>query len=465
MVRTTRENVLEAQSSMAHLSTHGRDWLIAATDPFHDYDLELAGYPDISSESTIVQCVKKSLTITTRGAAGSGNWDANIVMTPFMSPMLLSTASVTDNGVLLVVNGPTTEFGGLVVSQTLGTNVPTFPFENGANKSITSLFPDPDYMSGYSRIISMGFEVANTTAEIYRQGAVAVYESPSHSTNSTYYVGETGFSQAIPVESFSSPPAFLEEALLLQGTRQWEAREGNYNVSKLSSIENPILTPTNTPKIIRPAFDSADSIVNNPVMVDTIGLVASGGYSNFGGAYNKNVPYNYSGAFYTGLSEQTTLTITCRWYIERAPTFKDKQLVVLATPSPGIDMDALYLYSKVMREIPCGVMLKENGLGDFFKKVLNVIKKIAKPVFTTIGKIASPAGMIADTLYPGSGRVVTTLARGLGQVGQIIPQRQRRRGRKINYESGIVIPQNMQIMPIKATNKLPPSFQMSNNRR
>jgi hypothetical protein len=116
-------------------------------------------------------------------------------------------------------------------------------------------------------------------------------------------------------------------------------------------------------------------------------------------------PYDISGAYFTGLSPQTTLTVDVRWYIERCPTIDEPSLVVLATPSPVYDPIALKIYSEAVHGLPVGVPVSENPLGEWFNKVLMGVSRYAPLIGAALSPMHPAAGQIGSLLGSGAGKL------------------------------------------------------------
>jgi hypothetical protein len=99
-------------------------------------------------------------------------------------------------------------------------------------------------------------------------------------------------------------------------------------------------------------------------------------------------PFNMSGAYFLGLSPQTTLTVAIRSYIEIFPSQIGNTLTSLASPSAPFDERARRLYAECMKTMPPGVMLCENGLGDWLSDVAGKIANFVSPIASVVGKVA-----------------------------------------------------------------------------
>lgn len=119
------------------------------------------------------------------------------------------------------------------------------------------------------------------------------------------------------------------------------------------------------------------------------------------GAYRS--AFNISGAYFTGLSLQTTLQLNLKAIIEVCPGPTDA-IATLATASPEYDPAALEFYSRICSRLPPGVPQDENPAGEFFKQVLSTVGDIAQ-----MGSVIHPAfGLIGG---------------GAKAIARLIPQR------------------------------------------
>jgi len=159
---------------------------------------------------------------------------------------------------------------------------------------------------------------------------------------------------------------------------QWEAREGCYLVPILVSDTNP---PLGLRGLGMQAVEGANRFF--PVITNV-------GAANLKQMLATNVtnPWCMTGAFFTGLDPAAELTINFNYVIERFPnrvsTFRR-----LAQPSPKWDVPALELYSEIVRKLPVGTIVRQNGFGDWISGIANiaasVLKMIPHPVPQLIG--------------------------------------------------------------------------------
>lgn len=417
-------NGLEKNSS---LSRDGRNWLIAAIDPFHDSDLSLSGYPDVLTSNSVVQLVKQQFQITVPGTTGTGavaagaNWDCSIALFPSLVNGYLNNATVVNNfGVVQSTNTTTGTYVGGCVAMGGPANATLWPTTgNYAPNSVSVGSAEPyQYCKGQGRIISMGFEVVNTTAELYKQGQVTAWRMPGQWSEQDFYYQTSAGPPALYTQytglTQRLPPGYLSAAQLLYGSRSWGADEGAYVVARQNSEDNPGKFPSFR-FLAYTADDNASGVSGNTFM--------TGPAAAFNGTPTQNAdyyaPFDLSGVHFTGLSYTTSLTVTCRWFIERIPGPSEPDLVVLASPSCPYDSLALELYCNCLRDMPPGVMLKENPLGEWFREALQGVAEWAPKIGSALGGI-----------IPGAAVVGSGLGHVAGVASSFIPQKAKKQIKK-----------------------------------
>lgn len=210
-------------------------------------------------------------------------------------------------------------------------------------------------------------------------------------------------------------PQDVAEAMLLQNTRVWDAEKGVYMVCVMNEASNP----AQMGNLVQPMILPEDNNIGQQNIVDSV-------YTLAGPHWNKtqNVngtmldpgyivpevcwglqPYHMSGAFFTGLSPQTTLTVSVNWYVERFPTPDEAAILALAKPSANYDPIALEFYDRALCRMPVGVPVAENGFGDWFNGVVDqmsryvtpIAKIIGGPIGNTVAQISEAAGNAASS--------------------------------------------------------------------
>lgn len=428
------------------------DWVKSALDPFHDLQLEhLRGYPDVSTEPSVVVKIRQAVTIARPAGLPTGEtWDCHIVTSPIdFSPVNASavkSARATPFGVGTRptnsgVAGEVIGSGGNQVARMDGLLINSVPSNdaNGANMTFTPGHCPVTPSNGYSlqqinldnyldfedsdlgvyRLIYSGFEVVNTTAQIYKQGAVTVYEygnsfevgasMPALNVQDPTFFMDRPPSQ--PTTYFRCPPNTLAEAKIMPGSHSWAAQDGCYNTAKFQS-ENKFQSMTRRPWII---------CQNNPTAPTSSGYYVGGGIRSHGSFVSDESLYNFNlaatetsgpgdpnayggpmhfsqmnttGAYFTGLSEQTTLFVTWRVGIERLPAANKPAFLALAQPSAVFDANAMVLYNMVANVLPPGCPQGYNDAGKWFRWISDAAQKSIPSVYP----IVRTAAMLANSM-------------------------------------------------------------------
>lgn len=402
MLGKNKTEVLDKLVSNHSISPDGKDWLVAALDPFHDYNHQIAGYPDADVSQTTVSCYQYELAVSKPAIAAGATWDCHIMTLPHMQsascPVYNQSADwarMTDPATPL-----TWPIGPLSVIATSAGSPLTWPGVTGGTYSMNCLPATgvEDLTSGVSRVIGMGFEVHNTTAEIYKQGSVTTYRMPqsSEALNQSLFANNAGTSfGVVSGYRFALPPTTPAQANLLKGTRTWEAKDGVYATCFQSTVHNPLTKMANVHGLLDPTSDPGTNslVVGTPLIA---GLPATP--STYTPAATQFMPFDTTGAMFIGLSEQTSLMIKLKVYVERAPTWSEPQLAVLASPSAGYDIHALELYAAAINMLPAAVKVNENAAGDWWRGILSVIRHIAAPLGTALTPFVPGAGLVGSAV-------------------------------------------------------------------
>lgn len=370
------------------VTREGLFWLDHALDPFKDMIRPHPGYPDKNMDPSVVEVVKQTVVVS--APAGGTNWDCSIFLDQVLTDCNLveTTWNSTFHRSGQGVTGH--KRGGLVI-RTAASGTPLDMTTTASNLPVDSNL----FVTESSRVIGLGFEVHDTTAELHKQGSVVCWrlDQPTATPSVENITEDLGVTPCIPSAyksyALAEPPNTASIALDLLGSVQWEAREGCYMVPVQTDDANPAMT------IFRqlPVSVSGGKVYTLPITsVGTAKLqtITSG---------NVMSPWSMCGSFFSGLDPSASLTINFIYFIERFPNTLSP-IKRLCYPSPPFDDIALTLYSDVARQLPVGVMVKENGAGDWIAGIAKVIGGIASaiphPIAQTIGLGANFVGALAS---------------------------------------------------------------------
>lgn len=424
-----RRQIAEIMLNRA-LTADGRDWLVLALDPFHDYPRQLAGYPDADNSSTVVSCFQYEFDLS-KPPGVVGNWDSHVFTMPLLRVETFDQCKAINGPhyqqVQTAAGAPTVSLGPLtIISADAGQRL--FPEAGGAfnptNLNVNAINCSTDAFPGRSRVIGWAFELVNTTAEMYKQGALTAYRMPQAVVPDWYNQLNLAGTQTTqqPACTVLAPPSTADFAMKLGGTSlQWAAAEGAYVVGSQFTVNNPLNSPAGLQTVVVQTTEETfgQYSLMSPWAVPAPVALNNDSYG-FSALSQKLVPFNTSGVFLTGLSPQTTFRVKMKMYVEKAPSYVDTALSVLATPSAPYDSKALALYSASLSQLPVAVKVGENSVGDWFKRVLGALGAAAPIIGSVLGGVPGAAlgtavgglaplisGFIPEEGGPRKGKVVT----------------------------------------------------------
>jgi len=399
--------LLDKLSSMTGMTEAGKNWVTACVDPFHDTPINCTGFPDTANQSSVVQCVKLSSSISMPSAITTATWDCVFNLDPCpqqytLVPTRPSSTTLTPGGVDIIAGSGTIVSGGIDTNAySAGT-----AYDLISSSGLSPLTLPGTYVSGPYRLIAVGFEVINTTSELYRQGTCTVYRQNSPQVtaaatapicvraNTTNAVTGLGY---VPLLAYQAPPQNIADAVVLAGSLQWEASKGCYVQGTLNST----ICDINSNFTASPYFynrSGTNGLVAVPVLIPQ-GTGGTIGNINYFPNPVDLTNFNPCGAIFSGLSPQTTLTLNVHFFVERFPDVSQPDLVVLATPSPAYDPIALEFYSHIVRKMPVACKQGENSLGSWFKGAVQTARDWVAPIASLIPHPAAQA--VSKGLYLG----------------------------------------------------------------
>lgn len=371
-------------------------------DPFHDYQIEhVAGLPDLYSAPSVTQMVTRNITITKPITAPAGNWQCSVLYSGLTGQIIGMRSSPSqffmnyDHATYASAGevGPLTVMAGGAADEM----TPVLSAGALSDRAVSSDAP--------SRVLAVGVEVHNTTSAMYRQGSMTVAVLQPYASDfgdvllTDIAAADTWEPRHFQSDNLSEIPVTEAQLRLVPSSRTWEASKGVYMVPRM------IDTPRS-----RAVWGQRSTLM---------------GFQATGNKYFHTQPYasivgyapatpvlqgaNVSGftpmmALFTGLSDQTTLTVTFKTLVEIFPQ-PSSPLGPLATPSCPADYNAFVAYSAISAAAPYAVPVNENAAGDFFRKVI-VAAKWAAPALGLlpggVGKVlmplANPAIGLAEKL-------------------------------------------------------------------
>jgi hypothetical protein len=458
------------------ITPEGVRWLILATDPFHDEQVDNPGHPSMAITKSIRQTVHSTFAVNNNGLTGS--YDVHVFFLP-LTPCftqadglvakqladgnfigismseekelndwkrvasLLQGGSEEQKAVLkkisetearmererfkikLKTKAPTTvtqtgyfrttidEFGtmtqtGSGIKLYAGWNIIVVPtgedwYSSTSAISLPNESINPTYASGVWRLCTSGIEVTNTTAQIYKNGAVTTYRSPSCSTPTSVDVVEDTRMNLTLRGAVTLPPGTVEDASIYPNSETWAAEKGVYMVSTLNNAENGYYMPTP---------GAAGAVVPRDYTDLQVGAGWLGwmpdlqdfGLRQLNSSLSTTLPMDVTGCVFSGLTNESTLQVTSRYYFEKIPTWADPNLLVLATHGCPYDPVALEIYSRALPSLPVGVEVGMNPLGEWFTEVMQGVADWAPKIGNALGSLGIPVvGAIGNLVGDAAG--------------------------------------------------------------
>jgi hypothetical protein len=426
------ERILETAVARGAITENGKAALIAALDPFHDEQIQhLRGWPDLETQPSIVRTIRQSTTIKALAAG-----DNIMIYTWPILNKAMTRKSTRRNAVIdSMVNSATSNYEiGPVTAQHFS-DLDHMTLTAGTN-GWTS-FLESDYLLDSNRLIGMGVEVYDVTADIYKQGTCTCFQVPQSTVEpETCIVVEVvddlrnepradgaqkpkGVERRVGLTTLPTPvdliylkkyPSSLNTIMQTPGVRQWDAKQGAYTVIPFHSRDNfpgqPIYcTPAVYDDSLLIAHEEVDFLNIAPVNIGPYAEpLTDGGFVVF--LANKFAPVHSKGILLSGLNENSTFTINVVYYLESFPAVDNIALVSLARPSAALDEVALEMISVATQQLPIAVPVAMNGLGDWFAEAVSEIAPYVSAIgrgfgLTPLSAIADSAGKYAGDYMKG----------------------------------------------------------------
>lgn len=442
-LRSDRSNIANVENKLHNvLGSHGlssaaRDWLVGTLDPNHDLQLpNYKGPPDSTGQNSVIQTYRQTKTLSCPTGVTAGTWDCQVVMDNTLTNCWrqygyefyqYTQPGLTTDVEKLFVNDPNQSFtpatGGLTVYRgATGSNPWAFPMPVANTSNIYDTIAVPGTLiDGTYRVVAQAYEVRSVGPKLYRSGMSYSWRIPTPSRDNTEMINWSSANAAgvftapldLLVYRNDKPPSTAAEAIAIPTTTTLMAEQGVYVVSKYNKTqpasqqdivrsrvwECPNALPylgtfiSSSPIAYRPVYCSG----RTPSVTIVAGTAPTNNLQGFATA-TQIEDFDICGTIFTGLSLQDVLEVTVIWKIQRFPTQVQTDLVLLAQPSPPLDLLAYELYSKAAATLPTGVPVDWNSFGDWFRTVAADLASAAGPAISKlpgVGKVVGPALTLA----------------------------------------------------------------------
>lgn len=388
------------------------NFVIAATDPFHDKPLNhLTGCPDGQVELSVTPSYVSELTISRPPGYTGTTWNAMISNQALLTTVQMGVADLIGNIISLpYANISESYVGSVNITTADGADDFSTIYHNPHYRPLN---PPIDALEGPLQVIGMAIEVEDITAALHRQGAFHCAIQNQHPHKLTTLNGTPNIS-GMDIEGFVSgsffeirrPPANLAQLCLLPGIVDWRSEDGCFAVirehydqfSHVSTLPTyPILTNSDLPPGPLPV---------SPLRVSTVPVsIYDWGEGKTQATLPGNVvpnPSQMTVMMFTGLAPESVLQMRVRWFIQRFPTESQRQIIPLARLPPPRNDKCYELISRIFTTLPPAVPFAQNSSGEWWRTILEGIGAIAPaismiphPIAQAVSAGASAVGKLA----------------------------------------------------------------------
>jgi hypothetical protein len=320
----------------AGLSQAGEAWCTLSADIMHDTSVDCAGLPDFRTHRGIVQTITRTQRFTVPPLLAGQLWSLNI----FTLPVNQTTAlyPMTMNGQLCTISAsPYLGESGTVTCVPGPAGQALFPPPQIASVKLLGLSPTTfnlgtdtptdNYTNGNHRLICAGFEVYMTASDLYNGGDVLVWKQAAATIERSIVGNFPGIGPvALPGLYFRGPPATVEQAMTIPGSRRWRAKDGCYVPMLLNEEDIPF----------RPSLPMIFSITSDTIHTDpALSVTGVTPVQGWGGGAQQGPDglscnwFHSCGAFFDGIDPNASLTVVARFVVEREPSVSESDLIFL----------------------------------------------------------------------------------------------------------------------------------------
>lgn len=400
MSNQKQQNLLALALKKNVISKAGMEWLTVVTDPWHDTPADFSGMPDQTIGKSLAFSITKEIQLTKPAVLPAGNWSVRIANHPFLNTH--KGVVGISNGNIAIPNVPNIAVDSFPVQVDYAQDGLPFGYGAVATGLHTGVELDSSILEGSVRCVGMGIEACNTTGALYQQGlcTIATMPQPDPLAFAGYVGIANGVVNALSTTMSMYPvrgiPSDLSEMVLYKDCAQWHAKEGAYVPVKVKT-DRPSGMPDPSQPLIYAGKDPAIINLANiaSVVPLTVGATLPGNTTSFQAPTQLSAHFNAESSviMFTGLSDQTSITLRVRFLIERFPNDSEPALIPLTKQSAKYDPTALEVYSKWCARSPAGCMFTENPSGEWWAKTLSSLGSIIGPLIMAIPHpIAKAAG-------------------------------------------------------------------------
>lgn len=403
------ENKLTEALTRCNVSVAGQAWIDHAFDLFKDRKnlTPCVGQPDRSARNIYVSTYTSQLTISRPATVPAGStWDCHIMnLQQNNLTTVHQTAMLNNNSASTLGIGIARNYGGIQILA--GPAGPALGFAH----TVGNIYLPDTYFRGQNsaKVIGKAHEILNTTNALNVQGDLLYYQKtlpdPQDTITGMNWVGPSAtdivYNGSLDyynnLSSFDTPDTLI----VLPKTGKHLAKDGIYQTCVLASSENKAQIDRPLGQMVRGLAGSVHlTIPDWTTSVATTVPALHHGSPEIPAVQSPFVsPFNVSGSYLTGLSSETTLTITGKWLVEVSPEVSDTKMISLCHMNPPEDKCANEIYSQIAYALDAGTKIKNNADGDWIATVADLAVEFGIPGSGIIRKGVN----LARDFYSGGG--------------------------------------------------------------
>lgn len=394
--------------TLKQLSQSTQNYISMVTDPYHDRNLRVSGYPDGRCQSSTVRRFTGATTIACPVALGPGDsWRFHVFTTPLHTMCTLYAANAHKQGNLVQTAAP--------LAQALGPVNVAYYIKYAASPTETIIFkPLGSYTDSNEfssmRTVSLAYELHNTTPAIYASGSITNYRLNTVNQEDQR-VDAYLYDPARSLISYSNGcfyPETIDQANRMPNSHTWEATAGSYSVA-LPAHHNSFSSVGSQRIVLRFTNDENDK---SAFITNTSSSLTNGPQ----GAPTSCSPISCVGTISSMYQDSNqTFTLDFRQVLEAAVSPYSIAACTYATTAPEADLAFLKLYKRMFNNIPPGVPVSFNSAGEWFRRIL----QLAKEQLPNIVSVLPPnAQIIARSALPLVNSVADAVIRRLDKPKQ-----------------------------------------------
>lgn len=419
------QNTINFKTFFGKLTAEEKAYVTSQLDPFHDDPYRLTGAPSRQNSNSLVFQIKKDEVYSAASfglpTTPGSKWDLHVATLPISNavdvyPMRLQNPAEYISRTSTSEDTTRTLYP--VSVHGVAADDPTFAYSSDAGTPILGIDTQVTKYSSANlgklssrplRVIGQSFEVVDESPAIYKQGSVTVYERSNYPndvriTNRAVDVGAPSRKILSYQQNISAcPPNRLKQATVLSSSKNWNASEGAYVISRRTG-DNEFKKP-GIPRTLWSAPNDPENVnlYNSFIAKKLFNNIASPADTLFTDATGLDLPYNVSGAYFTGLSgEYGTYRVKTRITYEFLPDPVDESFVNQATPTMPYNPLLEQVLESMLAQQPPGYPQTWNPKGEVWRNLLKGFGTFAQVISPGLGAINPELGVISSSLGAGS---------------------------------------------------------------